>query len=232
MKIFLTILAAMWAVGAMWAAEKAQPTMPDEVTLTSGRVLKKVSVVRWEKDRVVLKYAGGVEPIHFSLIKSISPEELRAIQTEDRRVASLPPPAPKVRVIRGQVFVTTMGAGSYKFAGAHVRAYPLDEFESMKGKQVARLPSDYRRMSYEKKKIGEANAWIDALSDLTPTAETTTDADSNYELKLPPKRECFLVCTAGRIAGRESEQNTWVITIPSTENRVDMNNSNQWKQPE
>lgn len=73
-------LALSLAVGS-FAEETLKPirSMPSEVTLTSGRVLRKVEVIRWQKDRVVLKHAGGADPIAFSLIKSISMEDLEAM---------------------------------------------------------------------------------------------------------------------------------------------------------
>ncbi len=58
------------AVGIrMTAEDKPSLTMPSEVTLTNGRVLRGVQVIRWERDRVILKYIGGADPIMFSLIK-------------------------------------------------------------------------------------------------------------------------------------------------------------------
>lgn len=51
-----------------------------EITLTSGRILKNIQVIRWEKERVVLKYSGGADPIAFSLIKSIPLKDLYAMR--------------------------------------------------------------------------------------------------------------------------------------------------------
>lgn len=68
--------------GALFGAEaeKPVPVMPREITLTSGRVLRDVQVIRWESNRVVLKHAAGVDPIAFSLIKSPTAAELKAMQ--------------------------------------------------------------------------------------------------------------------------------------------------------
>lgn len=70
-------------------AKKPAPVMPPEVTLTTGRVLRKVEVIRWEKDRVVLKYSGGVDPIAFSLIKSITPEQLAELKAQGMERANI-----------------------------------------------------------------------------------------------------------------------------------------------
>lgn len=231
MKAVLILLAMVLSV-AMRAEDKPAPTMPDEVTLTSGRVLKKVTVIRWEKERVVLKYAGGVEPVHFSLIKSISPEEIRSMQAEGKRIASLPPAALKTRKIHGQVFVTTMGAGAYKFAGAPVRVYSMSYWDSAKSRQHSLLTNDYNRMNDFQKSLTESNAWIDALAEITPLATTNSDSEGNYELKVEAKEEVFISCFAGRLAAGHREQNTWIVIAKNNEDRVDLNGSNEWVQPE
>jgi hypothetical protein len=81
-KLFLGLITLMGLIGWGYAAEDkpAPPTMPSEVTLTSGRVLRGVSVIRWEPNRVVLRHTGGADPIAFSLVKSISAEDLAAMR--------------------------------------------------------------------------------------------------------------------------------------------------------
>jgi hypothetical protein len=76
--IYLALVIGMMATDQ--PKEKPVPIMPTEVTLTSGRVLKNVQVVRWEKERVVLKYSGGVDPVAFSIIKSVPRSDLEEMQ--------------------------------------------------------------------------------------------------------------------------------------------------------
>lgn len=85
MKNAIILLFVLAWLPPIYPEDSPTPKMPDEVTLTSGRVLKKVQVVRWEKDRVVLKYAGGADPIAFDLFKTPTPAEI-----EEIRVASIP----------------------------------------------------------------------------------------------------------------------------------------------
>jgi hypothetical protein len=59
---------------------KAPPSMPSEVTLTSGRVLRNVQVMGWRNDAVMLKHSAGANTIAFSLIKSVTKEDLEAIR--------------------------------------------------------------------------------------------------------------------------------------------------------
>ena len=81
MRFLFILLTAAAAVIVRGAEEKNAPVMPSEVTLTSGRVLRNVQVIRWESGRVVLKHSGGADPIAFSLIKSISQDDLKTLQS-------------------------------------------------------------------------------------------------------------------------------------------------------
>lgn len=92
MRTFLKVvglLAGLCAVSA-WAEaaenggqkteDKPAPTMPSEVTLTSGRVLRKVQVMGWKDDAVLLKSAAGLERVPFAVIKSVPLADLQAMR--------------------------------------------------------------------------------------------------------------------------------------------------------
>lgn len=208
--------------------ESAAPTMPDTVTLTTGRVLKSVQVVRWEKERVVLKYAGGVDPIAFSLIKEPSPSQLAAIRNaakeNESKISS-----PANRTVTGQVFVTTRGAGAYKFAGAKVTAYPLSALDSMKLTVESELSTARAEMGV----LGDVNValvqyrgGLKAVQNFTPVAESTTDADGVYHITVSSKQPVFIFCATTRIAGSTTEYNVWSVPLGNAD-RVDLNGSNQ-----
>lgn len=204
--------------------------MPSEVTLTTGRVLRNVQVVRWETNRVVLKYSGGVDPIAFSLFKSPTPEQLPAIRESDleKKAATTTKATAEPRKIGGQVFVTTRGAGSYKFSGARVYAFSPEAIESAKQRFSGRLPAGFRLRSSEEQAVIAANTWVDLLGDETSLASTTTDADGNFVLALKPGQNTWLFCTAGRLVGSTKEQNTWLAPLPAESDRLDLSNRNLW----
>ncbi|MDD3179158.1 MAG: hypothetical protein PHQ04_02275 [Opitutaceae bacterium] len=87
------VFAALLVIGNLsLAAPKQQekiPVMPKEVTLTSGRVLRNVQVVRWERDCVVLRYSGGVDPISFVLFKKPTPAEVAKIKAAQEEQVSV-----------------------------------------------------------------------------------------------------------------------------------------------
>jgi hypothetical protein len=204
--------------------------MPSEVTLTTGRVLRNVQVVRWETNRVVLKYSGGVDPIAFSLFKSPTPEQLPAIRESDlERKAATPAKAnAEPRKIAGQVFVTTRGAGSYRFGGARVYAFSPEAIESAKQRFSGRLPAGFRLPSSEEQAVITADTWVDLLGDEAELASTTTDADGNFIVALKPGQNAWLFCTAGRLVGSTKEQNTWLAPLLGGTDRLDLSNRNLW----
>lgn len=63
-----TILCLFLLLALSLSAEDKKPeppALPVKMVLKNGSVLNSVKVVRWEKDRVVLKHGGGVDPIRF-----------------------------------------------------------------------------------------------------------------------------------------------------------------------
>lgn len=69
--------------------------VPSEVTLTNGATLHRVTVVRWQKEAVVLRHAGGVDPVRYA---NITPEQ-RAI-FEAYREKGLAQEAAKEAIVR------------------------------------------------------------------------------------------------------------------------------------
>lgn len=68
MKTMIALVFAMLAI-SMFAADQKQPETPQlpfQITLKNGAVLKKISVVRWDKEYVVLKHQGGIDPVRYT----------------------------------------------------------------------------------------------------------------------------------------------------------------------
>ena len=206
------------------------PTMPSEVTLTSGRVLRNVTVIRWEKERVVLRHAAGADPIAFSLVAEPLRSQLPAIRAAGAAlIEAKKTEAAKVYSVSGQVFVTTRGAQSYKFAGAHVRLFSEADFAMTEQRALNNLPSNFRRMTPEEQEIAIGSAWSAALESVKEITRATTDADGNYTLTAP-SGNYFVACLAGRLVGRAREQNVWVLPAATPfPARLDLNGGNQYR---
>lgn len=72
------VIALLVFVVSAFAQEK--PKAPTEVKLTSGSILRRVEVVRYEPGIVVLKHMGGVDPINLKYIAEPYRSQLIAYQ--------------------------------------------------------------------------------------------------------------------------------------------------------
>ncbi len=186
------------------AAESAPLSMPTEVTLTTGRVLRNVSVVRWESNRVVLKHAAGADPIPFALFRSPAPTELPALRagfeatkkaaSEQTKAAVVAPEPPKK--YEGQAFIVTRGAGNYKLGDMVVRIYlkPAEE-------------------------LREILRWSSSLP--APDAIATTDADGKFTFTAPAEGPVTMVAKKKRLVGSREEKYLWVSDASNGANRFE-----------
>lgn len=178
MKTVLTLILACLAL-TLGAQEDNSPVMPETVTLKSGRVLRNVEVIRWESNRVVLKYAGGADPVPFSIFKDPDPSQLPAIRAAEQKAAKAAALAAAKAAAaekskgedlieyHGQAFIMTKGAGNYKIGGMTVLVLPPEAEEA--------FSSTYSTVSLPK-----------------PIAKASTDADGKFTFKLPAGQKFFL----------------------------------------
>lgn len=222
----LRILLALVAAVATHAADSPAPAFPREIKLTSGATLRNTSLVRWTNDGVVVKHAGGADPIRLSFIAE--PYRSQVIAVRDA-VAVQPPPAQatakneaaKTKNLAGEVFVTTQGAGAYKFTGTKVTAYPFSEFTNAKQKKQLNMPS-----SFSQNLGAELEAWGKALRELPVIATAMTDTDGRFTLEIPRDTEVFLFCVGTRVYGRVTETNLWLVPVMQNSTSVALNGSN------
>lgn len=205
-------------------AELPPPPVPSDVQLRNGVTLHKVTVVRWEKDRVVLKHAGGADPIRYV---DLADSQKDAIMARGR-YELMHPAAPKTAargpvgadpanepvVYRGAVYVPTVNrnetvdrqptTGIYKFSGVTVYAFPLEAMKALDG--------------------------IDEKVDLPkPLASATTNEDGIFTLTVPAGVPHFLYCQAQRPVPGGRENCAWRIPATEIKNReaVDLSTRNR-----
>jgi len=231
MRLHHTLAALMLlTVAALGAEAEKKPafTQPiPEMKLTNGAVFRNVTVVRYEKERVVLKSSGGIGPLPYSYI----PEPLRSQMIAERDAAPAIPKTTKktdlpMKDVTGQMFVTTNGAGAYKFAGAEVEFYSKADYEAAKWRMQNNLPSSFTMSEGSKTGIA-TGAWIKALADCKIIAEAKTDSDGHFKAKLPADADLFLFAAAHRLAGGKPEWDLWVIDVPASD-EILLSNDNQW----
>lgn len=230
-KLLLPLLS--FYVANVFAADTAQ--FPENLKLLSGTVLKHCSVVRFTSDSVVVRHSGGVDPIRFDRIAADQRAAVEAARVAASVVSIKAPVAgatSAMRALSGQVFVTTRGAGAYKFSGVSVFAFPAEKFEEALRAESMNLPGGFRLMAGEDRSVVTMKqAWLEALSKVGGvSAEATTDAEGKFTLKLPAGVKFYLFCHAHRLAGAHEENNLWVVPAPDDGDAL-LNNTNQWVQP-
>ena len=190
--------------------------MPAEVTLTTGRVLRNVQVIRWESNRVVLKHAAGADPIAFALFKVPAQSELPAIRVSFeaakkietiRQQNEATPAKDAPKKYEGQAFIVTRGAGNYKLGGMTVLVYLAPAVD-----------------------IREKYKWESTAP--KPDAIATTDADGKFSFTTSPSGPVTLVAKAKRLAGSTTERYFWVVDCSTGANRFEPRLSNDNKEPE
>lgn len=200
------ILTVILATSAWAAEEKAAPTMPSEVTLTSGRVLRNVQVLRWESNRVVLKHSAGADPISFALFKTPTPAELPAIKlastavlnksAEAKKAAQAEAAAPKK--YEGQVFIVTRGAGSYLLGATPLRIY----FKA-------------------RSEILDAYKWSSDAP--RPDEIAVSDAEGRFSFMAPGTGPVTIVAKGKRLVGsninHDYETYLWIVSVDEMPNR-------------
>jgi hypothetical protein len=201
---------AATAFSLLFAINAIATDFPTELKLTNGATLHSVSVVRWEKDRVILKHAGGIDPVRYDHIDSAQ----RATVLEVRDAATvaaakakaeqsaIPSAVQSGNVVEGQAFIATRGAGSYKIGGMTIYAFPGDRMGAFDGSSTVDL--------------GE------------PIATAKTDADGKFKLKLPNAEDYFLFARSTRLAGRNQEDYEWIVKSSEITDRTNvlLENSN------
>lgn len=188
------MLAAGLFVGSWCTADEPIATMPTEVTLTSGRVLRNVSVIRWDTNRVVLKHAAGADPIAFELFKTPSPVELMAIRAGSFPAkkgggvveAGVVPDGREMRSYFGRIVVTADGVETKAPAGTMI--YIRDP---------------------QTRKAPKGGAWGElGMVILT----ISTDAEGGFSFKCPKDRKFVIQAHFMRHGGRNgTEAYEWRI---------------------
>lgn len=202
---FISLVAAIFTLAASSSNYAANdPTPLDQpiatLRLTNGTVLRNVSVVRYDKERVVLRSSGGLGPIAYSYIPEPVRSQMLALRDAElkRRAAEAESKAAdsaKPLDITGEVFVVTRGRDNVRLGDTAIVAYPLN---------AARSALEFSRPVMP-----------------APVASTRTDADGGFRFKL--RREdlpVLITAEASRLVGRTTERYIWRV---SSEDAPDLN---------
>lgn len=205
-------------LGDLVLAGEAKPAdFPKEIRLSSGGVLRNTSPVRWTNDAVVIKHAGGADPVRFEHIAEPDRTAVVSARPSGAQPAKSPPKTLRIEKVSGQVFITTRGAGAYKFSGEEVTFFPLTDLDAFKSiRQVRRssVPS----------LANEYSAWQAAFEGRVPVAKARTDADGKYSIDRLEGKAVFVACHARRLVAGREEHFYWLLPVTSSDLNLDLSN--------
>lgn len=206
------VLFGVLSAGVIGAETPPLPQPLPEVKLTTGAVFKNVTVVRYEKDKVALKWASGNASYAYSMIQE--PLRGQMIAARDASAAAPSPSAvpeagPAPRVIKGEAFI---GGGEsqglrVKFAGLKIAAYELSK---------ARAAFD-----------------TNTAPELPPSiAETESDGEGRFEIEVPAGVPVMIVAKGKHRAARGGRVTDWEWRVPDKDikgNKVMLTDSNSYQ---
>lgn len=197
----------LFAVAALFAAtlfaQSPAASAPDplskipELPLSDGRILKNATISGFTSETVVVRHASGSTLLRYEFL----PDEQRAAAEKKRpggarwfgRKSGAPTaPSADSLTIRGQVFITTAGAGAYKFSGITVHAFPASA-------------------------IGAWEAtYINPVVVPRPLSSATTDGDGRFVLEVPRRGGYLLWAQASRMYS-DGAWGRYEWRVPSTD---------------
>jgi hypothetical protein len=191
---FLLIFSVARLVAADDATPPGPPQLPQDLTLTSKVVLHKISVVRWEKDRVIIHYPGGTDPIYYKYIA----EPQRSVMLALRDIEMAKGPAHSHGPDDATAAVAPAGG---KFLGMCYLNQPgATTVFKMPGVLVLILPPD------AESRFKDNNATIILPK---PLLQVTTDGQGQFAFELPDKQEFYLVAQSYRLVGGQHVYYHW-----------------------
>lgn len=200
------------------ALPAAPAAFPAEIRLSSGAVLRKTSLVRWTTDGLVVRHAGGVDPVRLAHVAEPDRTRLRALHTAGLAApAPSPPPAPPATVtVVGSIQLPAKNGPPTRFPGATVVAFPGARYtQVVAARQALQLPPAATAADH-------LDAWQRVLADLTPLADTVAGPDGKFSLTVPADQPVFLVSVARRGSGRQTEHIIWLRAVPAGETSADL----------
>jgi hypothetical protein len=216
------------------ATAAAKP--PTEVKLTSGSMLRRIEVVRFESERVVLKHMGGVDTINYKYIAEPYRGQLLAYRDEwQQSHAKQSAQASQPRTVTGQVYIVTRGRENHTLGDLTVRFVPKVDMEyflssnSIDSEYEKRLNTRGYNMDGRPYDSG-ADAIIFEHFDNAPTADiqTKTDADGRFSIQLPKGTEYYALARDTRRVVGKTEFYVFLRLIGEGETTANLSNGDLW----
>jgi hypothetical protein len=160
------------------------------LALSDGRILKNVTFANFKTDTVLLRHAGGSTLLRYEFLPDGLRDDVEAKRPGGPRSNTGVPVSGEKTKLSGQLFVTTRGAGAYKFSGITVYAFPMEAYKTWEQTNVN--PVELPR----------------------PIVKAVTDADGKFSMMLAKGEPFFLFAQASRFV---SETEKYDFRVPHTD---------------
>lgn len=165
-------LLCLLAVTSFAAVDLSKPI--PVLSLADGRVLKNVTFANFKTDTVLLRHAGGSIALRYEFLPEGIRDDVEAKRPGGPRSSTGTAVSAEKMKVSGQLFVTTRGAGAYKFSGVTVYAFPMEVYQTWEQTNIN--PVELPR----------------------PITKAVTDADGKFTITLAKDQPFFLFAQASR----------------------------------
>lgn len=203
---FLTIMLI-----AVITAATAFAELPAEIRLPNGVTLRNIKPLRFEKTKVVVRHATGVDSVPYTNIPQPARAAFEAERDRAEKEAKVAAQAAAAhRIIDGQIFIATQGGENRMLGDNTVYAFPAEQLKRFDTYTTVELTG--------------------------PIAKATTDAEGKFQLSIPPGQPFFVFCQGRRYIGALRGGDPWehyTWKIPESEitdpKRLQLTNRNLTK---
>jgi hypothetical protein len=173
------------------------PTLPANITLSNGTVLRNVSAIRWMRESVTLKHTGGADTIYYAYIAEPDRTTVMAVRDDELKKKKAGASKAADNSVKGMVTVATADSGALPLSGVKVYAVRIDG--------LSRFATDGSMVSLPK-----------------PLASTQTGADGSFSLTVPAGEEYFIFAKSAKMIGQTWQYYEWRLPISQVSDRQDV----------
>jgi hypothetical protein len=175
------------------------PTMPANIKLTNGTILRNVSVVRWMKESVTLRHTGGADTIYYNYIAE--PDRTTVLAVRDDAIKNgktdLSPKRAN-NLVKGTISVTSDDGSEIQLSGVTVYAVPIDALNM--------LATNATRLRLPK-----------------PLATAVTGPEGQFSMTVPTGEDFFIFAKATKFVGQGWQHYEWRVPISQVADRQSLN---------
>jgi hypothetical protein len=171
------------------------PTMPANIKLTNGTILRNVSVVRWLRESVTLRHTGGADTIYYNYIAEPDRKTVLAVRDDAIKNGKTDlSPKHTNNLVKGTISVSSDEGAEIQLSGVTVYAVPIDALNM--------LSTNATRLRLPK-----------------PLATAVTGPDGQFSMTVPAGEDFFIFAKATKFVGQSWQHYEWRVPISQVADR-------------